>query len=421
MSRMARATVAKLWKSPLARGAAIILLTILAYLPVMRGGFFWDDYGLITENPLIKEPHGLYRFWCTMEAPDYYPLTSSFFWLQWRLWGNHASGYHIVNILLHAVDAVLLWQVLRRLSIPGAWLAALIFALHPVNAATVGWISEQKNTLAMLFYVVAILFYLEFDEEHHRRSYVLSLVAFALALLSKSAMVMLPVVLLLCVWWRRGQVERRDVLYSLPFLLLSFAAGVSTVWFQYSNAMHWRTVRDAEFAGRLAAAGWPPWFYLSKALWPVDLKLIYPNWQIDPGQLLSWLPGVLLVGCFLFFWRVRKPWSRAALFGFGYFVVTLFPVLGFFDQGFYRFSLVADHWQYFSIIGVIALGVAAGQVLATKAPRGSTLIKVMVSILVLASLSTVTWKRARLYSDSEALWRDTGEKNHSARTARFDP
>jgi protein O-mannosyl-transferase len=249
----------------------------------------------------------------------------------------------------------------------------------------------------------------------------LSLGVFLLALLSKPAVVMLPVVLLVCLWWRRGQVERQDTIYCLPFFLLSFVAGVTTVWFQYSNAMHWRTVRDADFWGRLAGAGWPPWFYFFKAMWPFDLKLIYPKWQIDPGRLLSWLPGTLLVGCFLFLWRVRRPWSRAALFGLGYFVVTLFPVLGFFDQGFYRFSLVADHWQYYSIVGAIALGVATGESICHKAPGGGTFIKAIVSVLVLIALTNMTWKRARLYSDSEALWRDTGLKNPSARTARFDP
>lgn len=416
------ATTAKLGKSPLVGAAVIILLTILAYLPVMRGGFFWDDHALITDNPLVKAPNGLYRFWFTTEAPDYYPLTFSLLWLEWRLWGNNAPAYHVVNVLLHAVSAVLVWRVLRRLRIPGAWLAALIFAVHPVNVATVGWISEQKSTLSMLFYAVAILLYLEFDEERHWRWYGLSLAAFLLALLSKSAVVMLPVVLLACVWWRRGQVERRDIACTLPFFALALIAGISTVWFQYGNAMHWRTVRETGFIGRLAAAGWSPWFYFFKAVLPFNLNVIYPKWEIDPGRLVSWLPGALLMGCFLVFWRERKSWGRAALFGFGYFTVTLFPVLGFFDQAFYRFSLVADHWQYYSIVGVIALGVAVGERICRKVGGGGgSFIKVFASVVVLTTLMVATRARASLYADPQALWRDTIAKNPEARAMQSEP
>jgi hypothetical protein len=422
MSQTADAATAKSRISLLAGAAVIILLTILAYLPVMRGGFFWDDSALVTENPMVKAPDGLYRFWFTTEAADYYPLTSSFLWLEWRLWGNNASAYHVVNVLLHAVSAMLVWLTLRRLRIPGAWLAALIFAVHPVNVATAGWISEQKSTLSMLFYATAILLYLEFDEGRRWRWYTLSLAAFLLALLCKSAVVMLPVVLLASVWWTRGQVRRRDIACNLPFFALALVAGVATVWFQYGNAMHWQTVREADFAGRLAAAGWVPWFYFFKAVLPVHLMVVYPKWEIDPGRLISWLPGALLIGCYLVFWRERKSWGRAALFGFGYFTATLFPVLGFFDQAFHHFSLVADHWQYYSIVGVIALGVAAGERICRRIGGGSgSSVKVIASLAVLAALTVATWTRASLYADPNALWRDTIAKNPSARAVLFNP
>ena len=180
-----------------------MIVTFAVYFPVLRGGFVFDDE-LIIKNPLIHASDGLYRFWVTTEASDYYALTWSLWWLEWRLWGNSATGYHVVNVLLHAINAVPVWTILRRLKIPGAWLAGLLFAVHPVNAATVAWISEHKNTLSMLFYAVAILVYLWFDETNDWRWYGIPLTAFLLALFSKTAVVMLPVVLLGCVWWRRG-------------------------------------------------------------------------------------------------------------------------------------------------------------------------------------------------------------------------
>ncbi len=143
----------------------ILLITVITYLPAWQDGFVFDDGTLILHNQLLKAPDGLQRIWFTTEAPDYYPLTWSLLWFEWHLWGNHPAGYHVVNVLLHAASAVLVWLVLRRLKIPGAWAAGLVFAIHPVNAATVCWVIEQKSTMAMLFYAASILLFLRFDEE----------------------------------------------------------------------------------------------------------------------------------------------------------------------------------------------------------------------------------------------------------------
>jgi hypothetical protein len=205
------------WRSSAAHATLIILLAVAAYLPALRGGFIWDDGPLITENRMVKASDGLYRFWLTAEAADYYPLTWSWWWLEWRLWDGQTAPYHVVNVLLHAVNAVLVWMILPRLKIPAAWLAGAVFAIHPVNVATAAWVSEQKNTLSMFFCAVAILLYLRFNEKGRWRWYGWSLAAFLLALLSKTAVVMLPVVLLGCVWWLHGKVRRKDLLRSVPF------------------------------------------------------------------------------------------------------------------------------------------------------------------------------------------------------------
>jgi tetratricopeptide (TPR) repeat protein len=402
------------WKLQGRPAALIVLLTIVAYLPAMRGGFVFDDALLITHNRLIRAGDGLYRFWFTTEAPDYYPLTSSLWWLEWRLWGANPMGYHVVNVLLHAVNAVLVWIILRRLKVPAAWLAGLVFAIHPVNVATAAWISELKNTLSMLFFATAILLYLRFDEEDRRGWYGLSLAAFVLALLSKAAVVMLPVVLLGCAWWSYGRVRRKDLLRAVPFIALSLAFGLVTIWFQYNRALGGGTVRTDSFLCRVVAAGWVPWFYLSKAILPLDLTVVYPRWNINASQWLAYLPGVILVGCFMVVWRKRNTWGRPLLFGLGYFAVMLIPVLGFFDIAFYAFSLVADHWQYYSIAGVIALAVAGGETICRRMGARGRYVGLSVGAVVLIVLGVATWKRGGVYADSQTLWRDTIAKNPNA-------
>lgn len=386
------------------RAVFIVLVTLAVYLPAIRGGFVWDDYTLITENRLVKANDGLYRFWCTTEAAEYYPLTYSLWWLEWRLWGATPMGYHVVNVLLHAVNAILVWIILRRLKIPGAWFAAVVFAIHPVNAATVAWICEQKSTLSMLFYTVAILLYLRFDEEHCWRWYGLSLAAFLLALLAKTAVVMLPIVLLGCVWWTRGQARWKDVLYSSPFFILSAGLGLLTIRVHHSQLVMESAARAAGFASRLATAGWVPWFYLSKALLPFNLTAVYPQWQVDASRWVSYVPGLILAGSLTLFWWNRNTWGRPFFFGFGYFVAMLFPVLGFFDQSFYRFSLVADHWQYYSLAGVVGLVGAMGC-------RISGQTRAVAGVAVLTVLGLMTSERAGVYASEETLWRDTVEKN----------
>jgi tetratricopeptide (TPR) repeat protein len=399
----------------------LVLVTFAAYTPVWHAGFIWDDDRHVTDNRIVKASDGLYRTWFTTEPADYYPLTWTLWWLEWRLWGDGALGYHIVNVLLHALNAALVWLILQRLKIPGAWLAALVFAIHPVNVATVAWVSEQKNTLSMLFYAVAILLYLRFDEENRWprsergwRWYGLSLATFLLALFSKSAVVMLPVVLLGCVWWRRGRVRLKDLRHSLPFFVLSLVLGLVTIWFQHNRALKGGVVRTVSFLFRLAAAGWGPWFYLDKALLPVNLSVIYPKWEINASLWVSYLPGMLLVGCVTLFWWKRQTWGRPLLFALGYFVTMFFPVLGFFDQGYYAYSLVADHWQYYSIIGIIALMVAAGVTLCRDTGSLRRRIGTVTGAVVLVALGTSAWIRASVYGDAETLWRDTLAKNPNA-------
>ena len=405
----------------LAKAALLVLLAVGAYWPSIGGGYLWDDEIYINRRPtwpitrLIHAEDGLYRIWFTTEATDYWPLTNSAFWVQWRLWGMSPMGYRATNIALHTMGVVLLWLVLRRLRLPGAWLGALLFALHPVGVASVAWISELKNCLSLPLCAAAALAWLHFEDSGHRRWYVLSLVLFLLALTAKTSVVMLPVVLLGMAWWRRGKIGWRDVLRSIPFFALSLAMGLATVWFQHNNAIAADVVRAEGMFSRLAAAGWVGWFYIYKAFLPLRLAMIYPQWDVDPLTLAAWLPLAALAAVAAVGWRWRTGWGRPVVATLGYFAVILLPVLGLVTMAFHQHSLVADHFQYLALPAVTALVAAAltrwGRIGARRA------VATGVGVVLVVACLALTWQRSNVFRTPESLWRDTVAKNPKATAA----
>jgi Flp pilus assembly protein TadD len=396
-----------------AAGALIIFVAAFAVCwPALRGQFLWDDLLVVQRNPLMTGELGLRTIWFRTD----FPLSNVVFWLEWLAWGDHTVGYHVVNVLLHATSAVLLWRVLRRLRVPGCWLAGVLFAVHPLCIASVAWISELKNTLALPFYLLSILWYLESDAEPRpahlapRAShwYWLSLGVFVLALLSKTSTVMLPVVLLGCAWWKR---RRLDWLRTGSYFGLALAFGIMSIGFQKHGAMAGVAVQSENFWGRLAGAGMALWFYLGKALLPLHLNMIYPRWKIDAGAPGSYLPLLLWCGVLTVCWGFRRGWGRHVLFGLGCFTVTLFPVLGFFDMYFLALSRVSDHFVYLPLTALVALA-AAGLSCLLKG-RGLWI----AGGVLAAGLAVVAAVRAQVFVNEEALWQDTLAKNPAAWSA----
>lgn len=392
-------------------GALLFLLAFAVYWPALRGQFVWDDVMLVHQNPLVTGKLGLETIWFRTD----FPLANIAFWAQWRLWGDHPFGYHAVNVLLHVSSALLLWRVLWRLRIPGGWLAAVIFTVHPVCVASVGWVSELKNTLSLPFYLLSMLWFLRSDawRDQSRRTraagwYLLSLAAFLVALFSKTSTVMLPVVLLGCAWWQHGRITLRDLARTGPFFALALAFGLMSVWFQVHGAMAGATVQTENFWGRLAGAGMALWFYLWKALVPLHLSMIYPRWTIHPAAPLAYLPLLLWGGLLGVCWGFRSGWGRHALFGLGCFTVTLLPVLGFLDMYFLALSRVSDHFAYLPLTAITAM-VAAGLSILAKPGLGRFLGGALVFGLCLLSA-----QRAHVFGTEEALWRDTLARNPTA-------
>jgi len=410
--------------------AALLCGAVLfGYLPAVHGGFIWDDSVLVTDNPMIKAADGLYRFWFTTEAHDYWPLTSTTFWVEWRLWGSSPTGYHVTNLVLHAIEALLLWAILLKLRVGGAYLAALVFAIHPVNVESVAWIAQRKNLVAMLFLLLATLSFLKTDadqEGHGRRPrfglgdrwYWLSLAMFLLALLAKGSVATAPVLLLLLVWWRRRRVTTWDLVRVVPFAAIAAALVLVNIWFQtHGGAV---PIRTASLGERLLGAGAVPWFYLSKALLPVHLAFVYPQWHVEVGNPLWWLPllGALAVSAALA--RFRETWGRPFLMAWAFFCVALLPVMGLTDVYFMKYSLVADHYQHVAIIGVIAVVTAGWSEWRRRAPEPFGKAAFAVAVVVVTTLLWLTVRQSATYRDEETLYRATIRVNPDSWLAHYN-
>jgi tetratricopeptide (TPR) repeat protein len=399
-------------------GAVLVLATSLAYGPALRGGFVWDDDGYVTENPLLVAPDGLRRIWLSpteIHPPQYYPLTYTTLWLERRLWGLEPRGYHLTNVVLHTTNALLLWALLARLAVPCAWLAAAVFALHPVHVESVAWVTERKNVLSGAFALAAALVYLRARPRSGAWGPTLAALLFLGAMLSKSVVCTLPGALLVVAWWQRGRIVRRDVGGVLPMLVVAVPLALLTVWMERTRGGAVGPDWDLTLVERVLVAGRALWFYLGKLVWPRDLAFTYPRWTIDSGVAWQWAFPVAAVAVAAALHLLRGRLGRGPLAAALYFGGTLLPALGFFNLYPMRYSFVADHFAYLASIGPIALA-AALATRVTGALRGGAGRAVATggAAALLLALGTLTWERSRVYESRETLWRDTLAKNPGA-------
>ena len=409
----------------LCQAALLVLAGGWIYWPALRGGWVWDDLTEIPQNSLLRDPHGLARIWAGAGTPDYFPLKTSLQWVLWRCWGDSTLGYHLVSLGLHLLCGLLFWRLLRRLGLPLAWLGGLFFVIHPLAVESVAWIAELKNTLSLAFLLGAMIAYLGYDQAGpaRRGSYGWALLGFLLALLSKSSVVMFPFVILLHAWWKRGALRRKDLAAAAPFFGLSLLLGLITVFFQYHRALSAWTIPLGGLASRLAVAGPSLAFYLGKSLVPLGLHPMYEAWNVQPPPLVDFLPwlGLALLAGVL--WARRTAWSRAALFGLGFFVLNLVPALGFVPMSYMHFSWVADHFAYLPLLGLVGLGAAAAGILQRRFTAGNSGARVGlgVAVGVLALLlAGVSRSEAGKFRSDEALWQYTLHCNPRAWMAHVD-
>lgn len=389
--------------------AALVALAAVAYAPALRGGFVFDDHLLVQDDALLRGP--LWRIWFSAEAVDYWPLTWTSFWAEWRLWGPEPAAYHLTNVLLHAGAAVLLWRVLRALSVPGAWLGAALFAVHPVAAESVAWIAERKNTLSGLLFFGAALAWLRHLERRGRAWWTTALALFALALAAKASTVVLPVVLL-GVTAARQRLDRRALRALAPFFLLTLCAGAVTIAFQRAHAMAggWAPARGA--VERLGGAAWALLAYAQHAFLPVRLAFVYPPWPVGPGSPAFFVPLALVAAAAAAAWWARRR-ARAVGWALGYLAVCVLPVLGLVEMAYLALAPIADHLEYLALAGPCAL---AGHVVATRMPRRPA---ALAAAALLAVLAAATFRRAATFESDLTLWRAAAADAPRAGPAHF--
>ncbi len=439
----------------------LLILTLVAYVPAIRGGFVWDDDRYVTNNRALRNLEGLQQIWFEPQkvTPQYYPLTHTTNWIEYQLWELNPLGYHLVNVVLHAGSAVLIWVILRMLRVPGAWLAAAVWALHPIQVESVAWITERKNTLCGVLFFGSILTYLRYvgfsDSDWMPRVavpapspdapadakpaeepwqpwqwWLLSLVLFAGAMLSKTIACSLPVCVLLILWWQ-GRLNQKHALATVPFFAIGLALGIVTIVMERTHVGAHGPDWDLSVAQRILIAGRAVWFYVYKLLVPINLTFSYERWNVDVANVGQWLFPLGVVAVLVVLWFNRRRIGIGPLVAALWFVVTLAPALGFINTYPMRYSFVADHFQYLSGISLIVLAVSAlanamgplptraavpsdAQPAPQSAPDSRTATAVVVSGIILAALGYLTWSQTHLYKDAITLWRDVVQKNPSS-------
>ena len=391
---------------------AIIATAIFVYTPALNGTWLWDDNLLVYSNSRLHNLAGLGKIWFAAPATDYWPLTFTLLWLEWHLWGDAPFGYHLVSLALHITSAFLLWRILARLGLRRGWIGALLLAVHPLAVESVAWISEIKNTLSLPLFLLAFDAWLD-AEDGHPRAYPRSVALYLLAMLAKTSTVMLPAVLALHCWWKRGRITGTELARLIPYGMAAFILGAVTLHFQnQGHAMP--LVVPTGFAARLVRAATAACFYLGKFLVPVDLLTIYPAWPLNPPTPLRILALPAFAALLALLALTRRSWTRHALFGLGFFILTALPILGFFDMQWLQFSPVADHLIYLPMLGLIGLTAAALDCALDKIPTSLRSGAFALLALPFACFVWTSHHDARRYRDPLKLWAYTLAHNPDA-------
>jgi tetratricopeptide (TPR) repeat protein len=408
----------------------LVVITLAAYAPGMDAGWIWDDEIIVTGNPYLRDAAGLAHIWFRLETIQMYsPAILTTLWIEYQLWGLRPLGFHLVNLSFHVASVLLLWGVLKRLGARGAWLAAALFAVHPVMVESVVWVSEIKNVQSLFFCLLALLAFLRFrpldgtEPPGGRKRwalYALALVLFEAALLSKAVAVALPPAILFLVWWKRGRVEKGDVVAVAPMLAMGLASAFLAMFIEHRFAGAAGGVWQLSLLERILVAGRAVWFYAGKLVWPVNLLSVYPRWRVSTSAWWQYLFPLGAVALVAVLWYERRRLGRGPLTAVLCFGVLVSPLTGLFNVAYHLHSFVADHFQYHAAPALFAL--FASGVASLRARNGRWLgraVDVGSGVLLLV-LALLTARHARTFHDEKTRCLRTIEGNPGAWSAMYN-
>jgi protein O-mannosyl-transferase len=412
-------------KSWMAGAGLLVGICCVAYFPFLQNLFIWDDDKYLTANPYLTDVDGLKKFWFDLQAmPQYYPMVFTSFWIEHQIWALDPLGYHVDNIIIHCVNTLILWRILSFLNIKGSWLAAALFAIHPVQVESVAWITERKNLLSGFFYFLSLYFFLRFyspdqptnanGDQNEKRSwafYGFSLIFFICALWSKTIACTLPAVILLIFWWKQNCIRRFLILTVVPYFTIGLGFAFLTIWLEKFNVGAIGQDWEFSFWDRFLIAGRALWFYMGKLVWPFPIIFTYPRWTIDDSVWWQYIYPLTFILFIFALWVLRKKLGRGPLTAILFFAGSLFPALGFFSVYPMRYSFVADHFQYIACIGIITIFTSGVDKLMDGRAHPTRFI-VLTGLLIF--LGNLTWNLGPVYKDTYSLWKDTIKKNPGA-------
>jgi tetratricopeptide (TPR) repeat protein len=411
-------------------GLALILLTLAAYAPALvNGGYVWDDDAHVTDNPVVQNPNGLAGIWFHYpHHTQYFPLTFTSFWLEYQLGGLDPWHYHLINVLLHIGCALMVWRILHCLGLRWAWIAAALFALHPVQVESVAWVTERKNVLSGLMYFASAYFYLSFagafipsgnsiaqpSPKSRWIAYALAIFFFGAALLSKTVTCTMPAALLAIIWWKRRRLTWADIWPSLPFFVAGLGFGFVSAFLEKAVAGTHGEAWQFSLADRALIAGRAFWFYPAKLIWPTYLTFSYPRWNVDSHAAWQYLFPVTALAAMATLFVARKRIGYGPFAAAMFYLATISPMLGLLDYYTMVFSFAADHYQYIACLGLIALFLAVIDVIFRAGnPLGKAALTFTFGLapVILLILVALTWRLSSAYENAETLWKDLLAKN----------